>query len=701
MASKEYELAIRIAGKVDSSLGRSTTETTNNLNAMQKATKGFSTVAAVSFAAIAAGAIIAGKALLDLGCDFDEAYDTIAIKTGATGDQLTALENDFKAVYGSVPTTMENASAAVSAYNQVLNLQGDALQGVSEQAIQVADMLGEDLTGVVDSSATAFAQWNLSSDKMGGAMDYVFAVSQQTGLGFTDLMGDMQTYGAQLQELGFSFEDSAAMLGQVRAAGYDTSAVMIGMKAAVKNLAAEGINTTDGLQSYYTAIMNAGTETEAITKATEVFGSKAGSTMAAAIRSGALSVDDFTASLEANGATISGTAESTYDFAERLQLFKQKAQLAFEPMAATLFDSLNDIMPAVSEALVAIMPAIEELTPVIASVISTVAPLVAEALPGIIDGVTSLVTTVLPPLTAAFQWVIDNWTIIEGALIAIAAGYAAFQIVGVITGLVTAMKAWAVATEGVSIAQKILNVVMSGGVLGIVIAAVAALVAAFIYLWNNCDAFRNFWIGLWDGIKSVVAGIGAWFSTVFTGAWEGIKGAFSAVGSFFASIWATITGIFTSIGTAVGDAIGGAFKAVVNAIIGFAESYINGFISAINLAIGVINAIPGVNIPVISQLAIPRLADGGIATSATLAMIGEGNESEAVLPLSKLSAMLDTPTKNNSTSDEDCTVVFAPVQNFYGPVNRDDVDAANAASFEQFKRYMNQYDADRKRKSFA
>jgi phage-related protein len=227
------------------------------------------------------------------------------------------------------------------------------------------------------------------------------------------------------------------------------------------------------------------------------------------------------------------------------------------------------------------------------------------------------------------------------------------------------------------------------------------LVGAFFALWNKSEAFRNFWIGLWDGIKSVVAGIGAWFSTVFTGAWEGIKSAFSAVGSFFSGIWDTITGIFTSIGTAVGDAIGGAFKAVVNAIIGFAESYINRFISAINLAIGVINAIPGVNIPVISELAIPRLAEGGIATGATLAMIGEGKEPEAVLPLSKLSAMLDTPTTNNSTTDEDCTVVFAPVQNFYGPVNRDDVEAANSASFAQFKAWYQKMKDDERRKAFV
>ena len=58
-------------------------------------------------------------------------------------------------------------------------------------------------------------------------------------------------------------------------------------------------------------------------------------------------------------------------------------------------------------------------------------------------------------------------------------------------------------------------------------------------------------------------------------------------------------------GTKIGDAIGGAFKTVVNSIIGFAENMINGFIKAINVAIKVINLIPGVNIKKLDLLVIP------------------------------------------------------------------------------------------------
>ena len=76
--------------------------------------------------------------------------------------------------------------------------------------------------------------------------------------------------------------------------------------------------------------------------------------------------------------------------------------------------------------------------------------------------------------------------------------------------------------------------------------------------------------------------------------------------------------LFKKVGTKIGDAIGGAFKTVVNSIIGFAENMINGFIKAINVAIKVINLIPGVNIKKLDLLVIPRLAAGGMVDAGQM-----------------------------------------------------------------------------------
>lgn len=193
-----------------------------------------------------------------------------------------------------------------------------------------------------------------------------------------------------------------------------------------------------------------------------------------------------------------------------------------------------------------------------------------------------------------------------------------------------------VATNVAAVAQAALNLVMSLNPIALVVIAIAALVAAFVLLWNNCEGFRNFWINLWKIIQSAAQAVGTWFSgpfiNFFVNAWNGIKSAFSAVGGFFQNVFNTIKNIFQTIGTTIGNAIGGAFKAVVNSIIGFAENTINGFIRAINNAIGMINYIPGVHIGYINELRIPKLAKGGIVDQPTLSMIGEAGR-EAVVPL--------------------------------------------------------------------
>lgn len=130
-----------------------------------------------------------------------------------------------------------------------------------------------------------------------------------------------------------------------------------------------------------------------------------------------------------------------------------------------------------------------------------------------------------------------------------------------------------------------------------------------------CWAFSgigSFFSGIWDSIQNIFGGIGGWFGDVFTQAWYAICDAFSAVGSFFQGIWDTIYDMFSWIGSTIGEGIGGAFAAVVNSIIDFAENTINGFIRAINNAIGFINYIPGVHIGYINELEIPRLATGAV-----------------------------------------------------------------------------------------
>ena len=154
------------------------------------------------------------------------------------------------------------------------------------------------------------------------------------------------------------------------------------------------------------------------------------------------------------------------------------------------------------------------------------------------------------------------------------------------------------------------------------------------------SSVKTFFVSKWNDIKNVFSSVGTWFSNIFSKAWDGIKNAFSKVKSFFTDIWDTIKGVFSKVGTAIADAVSGAFKKAVNWVLDKAISIINGFIKAINFAIGIINKIPGVDINKLELLEVPKLAQGGIIDRPTIAMVGEAGK-EAVMPLERNTGWID------------------------------------------------------------
>lgn len=425
---KELQAVVNLAGSIDPSLGKAIESAQKKICGLN--VKALAVGAAVGGIAVATGKAVveAGKYLKDLGSQFDEAADAIRIGTGATGDALDGLLDDFDEVYKSVPTTMEDASKAIADYNTRLGLTGPQLQEISKQALQVSDMLGDDLGGVIEESSQAFQQWNIDAENMGGAMDYIFKVSQSTGMGFTDLMSNMQKFGPQLQEMGYSFETASALMGQLDKAGVNVEEVLGAMKKSVGALAKEGISASDGLAMYYEQIKNAGTAAEAASIASEIFGTKAGSTMAAAIRDGTLAVGDLTESLLENGETIAGAAEDTYDFAERLQIMKQGLEVALKPMANTVFDGLNkfmpvlqklmeQIVPVISDAVEAAAPFVEEFLMGAADALEDVLPLISQLAADLLPILTQLMSTLLPPLLSLVQTLLPPLMQIVGAIL--------------------------------------------------------------------------------------------------------------------------------------------------------------------------------------------------------------------------------------------------------------------------------------------
>ena len=150
------------------------------------------------------------------------------------------------------------------------------------------------------------------------------------------------------------------------------------------------------------------------------------------------------------------------------------------------------------------------------------------------------------------------------------------------------------------------------------------------------------------------------------------------------------------------DAIGGKVSAVWQGIKSAVKSGINSVINFINSGIGQLNkfqvnvpkGVPivggkhvGLNIPTI-----PTLATGGIATGPTLAEIGEGGEPEAVVPLSKLSNMLNGGVGGGIT--------YSPNIVINGNADKSEISEAMRSSYEEFKEFMDRYTRERRRLAF-
>ena len=290
---------------------------------------------------VGAGALAgAGVAVTKLGVDFDNAYATIRAGTGATGETLAGLKDDFKAVLADVPTDFETASATVADLNTRLGLTGKPLQDMSAQIINMQN-LGFDAS--VENISRMLGDWSISAEDSAGALDTLFNASQATGPSVDRLSGLVVSFGAKLRNFGFSLEESATLLGKWEKEGVNTELVMGSLGMAAGKFAKEGIDLREGLDATIKSIQEAGSSSEATAIAMETFGAKAGADMADAVRGGKFEIDDLLKTIQ-SGEGIASAAEGAKTFGQRWQEAGNQVRLLFEPIATAASSALGNLM---------------------------------------------------------------------------------------------------------------------------------------------------------------------------------------------------------------------------------------------------------------------------------------------------------------------------------------------------------------------
>lgn len=293
-----------------------------------------------------------------------------------------------------------------------------------------------------------------------------------------------------------------------------------------------------------------------------------------------------------------------------------------------------------------------------------------------------------------------------------------------------AMRASAAASKAAAVASKAFRAGLAfvTSPIGIAILAITALIAAGVWLYKNWDTVKakaaqlgakisGIWTKINTAVTTAIAAISSRFpalGAVLSGLWKSVQDVWGNIKAIFSNIIGFIDNVFSGNWSAAWGNVVSIFGNVFGELANIAKAPINAVISVINMVLSKINEmkisipdwVPGVggktlgfNIP-----QIPMLATGGIATAPTLAMVGEGGEPEAVLPLSKLAQLLDDwekkPKPGSAGGGE--SIVFSPVFNFYGGTpSREEAMEAGRVSFAEFKRLYRRMKDEERRKQFS
>ncbi|MDY2941437.1 MAG: phage tail tape measure protein [Varibaculum sp.] len=476
-------------------------------------------------AAIAAGAVAIGKGLYDIGAQFDDMEDTIRTGTGATGAALDGLTDSAKKIATSIPTDFATAGKAIADVNTRMGLTGKNLETVSSQILEAGRLLGEDVD--INSVTGAFNAFNITGADTSKAMDTLFRVSQGTGIGLNDLAVSVQKNSPAFTQLGFSFEQSAAMIGMMDKAGLDASATAATMSKALVTLAKDGEAPQDAFRRVTGEIGNliqSGNQAGAINLAGKLFGTRGATKFVQAIQSGVMNLDELSKAAVGSGDTILDVGKDTADAAEKWQILKNNAMLALEPLGSAAFGAVGDALGVIAEWTQGID--FSEITqgikdffagftggatidfsmfqPLI-DIFGKMRDTVITAWPVIVDVFNQIKTLLLPAIQFAQQYVLNIITVMMGVLSgAFTVIKGIFQVIsGVLSG------DWSKAWEGIkNIFAGVWTAIKAiiTGVWGIIKQALSA----------GLNTVRNLWTNAWNNIKSFV-------ST----AWNGITGAIS------------------------------------------------------------------------------------------------------------------------------------------------------------------------------
>ena len=489
-----------------------------------------------------------GTAAVKTAADFDSAMSRVAAASGATGSDFDKLRDKAREMGAKTKFSATEAADAMNYMAMAGWKTEDMLSGI-EGVMYLAAASGEDLATTSDIVTDALTAFGLTAADSGHFADVLAAASSNANTNVS-MMGETFKYCAPVAgALGFSVEDTAEAIGLMGNAGIKASQAGTSMRSIMTNLtgdvklsgAAIGdvtIATTnaDGSMRSLSAILAdcrgafAGmTEAEKANNAEALVGKNAMSGFLALMNAAPEDIEK-----------VSGAVNNCKDAAKN--------------MADTMQDNLEGQLTILKSQLQELAISFGDLLmPAVRSIVSGLQGMV-DVLNAMPDGVKQVIM-IIALLAAALGPVL----IIIG------------KVISAVGTIMTIIPKLAGVINTVKTAFGALNEVMLANPIAILIAAIAALVAAFVYLWNTNEEFRQFWISLWESVKETAVQCWQAISAFLFQAWETIRNTavsvWNGIRDFFSGLWAGIQTLFTTVVNALVGFLSGAWNAVKGTVV--------------------------------------------------------------------------------------------------------------------------------------
>jgi len=501
----------------------------------------------------------AGQSMIDFAGKTQEAFrnvdsgfDIIITKTGATTDE--ALEG-FKKIYDQLAVDLpvdsfEKVGSAIGEVNTQFGLTGEALQEASRSIIQFAEINDSDITASTINAKKTIEAYGLSASDLSSTLDTVTYVAQATGVSVDELFSKMVSGAPQIKELGLSFDEAATLIGSLEKAGVDSGAALSSMSKAAIAYAKNGKTLSQGLGETIEKIKTASSSTEALTEASNIFGTKGATRMVDAIKRGAFSLEKLSGTAKEASGTVAKTFEATLDPIDKQQQKFNAVQLALSEIGAAIAEAIAPIMDAIIPVLKQVAEWFQNLSAPIKQFIVVLGGVLA-------------VAALLSPILVAIAIAITTFGTSMLPIVAIIAGVAAA--IAIATAVVTNFGSIVEWLEGIfpglgATVESVWNAIQS------VIETVVGAVSSFIQ--NIFGTLVSWWEANHERIQQVVETVWNTISTVIQTVLSFlapfIQGIFDGISIYIQTVWTVIT---TVIQGAL-DVILGIIQAVLQVLTG-------------------------------------------------------------------------------------------------------------------------------------